>query len=186
MIFPTITNPKECRTLHAACWRIMAALKRQATVRDPQTKKRNLTTIALAWKKTTLGATAANAALKTAAETMKRDDLIAAYCAMGAFIGAVCKPPPRPEGCHSVAQARMLLMYGSTVAGLSRDFYKATACGGWCKLNADGSITIGSIVEGSDAEFSRDIPADATDAQIRAAVKDLEQKAHAAWKEANA
>lgn len=36
---------------------------------------------------------------------------------------------------------------------VDRAFYKATDCGGWITLK-DNGIVIGSIVEGSDAEFS--------------------------------
>ncbi len=85
----------------------------------------------------------------------------------------------------SPAHTRILDIYGSTPASLDRDFYKATACGGHVTLETDGQITIGTIVEGSDAEYGQPIPANATKRDIRRAVAAMERWADAAWKEAN-
>lgn len=86
----------------------------------------------------------------------------------------------------SPAQQTFLDIYGSTPERVDRDFYKATACGGHATFNPDGTILIGSIVEGSEAEFDFTIPADADATAIREKVADLEASADGAWREAEA
>lgn len=87
-VFPRIGNTERMRVCHGSCWRLMAAVKRQASVRDLQTRKVNLTRLTADWKGTTLGAQAALGALRVAAESLRREDIIAAYREMGRFIGA--------------------------------------------------------------------------------------------------
>jgi len=85
----------------------------------------------------------------------------------------------------SPAHTRILDIYGSTPASLDRDFYKATVCGGHATLVPDGTVRIGTIVEGSDAEYNATIPANATRKEMRRAVATMERWATAAWNEAN-
>lgn len=72
---------------------------------------------------------------------------------------------------------------------LSHRVYKNTNCGAWAKLTwADGIYTLhlGTIVEGSDAEFAADpIDLPCSEAQIDEAIAWLEGEAEAAWNEAN-
>jgi len=62
--------------------------------------------------------------------------------------------------------------------------YKYTECGAWITWD-DHSVTIGSIVEGSDAEFSESfcfpVDSDALDAWVN----ELEALCDEAWHEAN-
>lgn len=72
----------------------------------------------------------------------------------------------------------------TTVDRLKRDTYKYTPCGAWIDFD-DEKMTIGSIVEGSDAEFSKTFvfPVD-TDA-VNAWFEELEELTDEAWHEAN-
>ena len=67
---------------------------------------------------------------------------------------------------------------------LDHHVYKYTDCGAWITWD-DNSVTIGSIVEGSDAEFDRSflfpVDSDALDAWIN----ELEVLCDEAWHEAN-
>jgi hypothetical protein len=45
---------------------------------------------------------------------------------------------------------------GANPKDIDRAIYKGTACGAWVRFDADG-IKVGTIVEGSDAEFSKRI-----------------------------
>ncbi len=80
---------------------------------------------------------------------------------------------------------------GATVEQISRSVFNATECGAWVKVNDDASITFGSIVEGSDAEFTCDpiqtIERDeiSIQADIKQAIEWLEGECAAAWHEAN-
>ncbi|NJL70719.1 MAG: hypothetical protein HC888_03465 [Candidatus Competibacteraceae bacterium] len=102
------------------------------------------------------------------------------YCMMIAR-NAVAKAEERTSPAHRC----ILDIYGSTPASLDRDFYKSTACGGHATLNADGTVAIHTIVEGSDAEYTDVLPYNATKRDIRRAVAAMERWADAAWKEAN-
>lgn len=62
--------------------------------------------------------------------------------------------------------------------------YKYTDCGAWIAWD-DNSITIGSIVEGSDAEFSRRFLFPVDSDTLDAWVNELEQLCDEAWHEAN-
>lgn len=67
---------------------------------------------------------------------------------------------------------------------LNHYIYKYTDCGAWINWD-DSSVTIGSIVEGSEAEFSESflfpVESDALDAWI----EELERLCEDAWIEAN-
>lgn len=67
---------------------------------------------------------------------------------------------------------------------LSRIVYKNTQCGGWFRT-FDKGVEIGTIVEGSDAEFSRRLEYPFTAGQYEAAWSEIESLADAAWHEAN-
>lgn len=73
---------------------------------------------------------------------------------------------------------------GTDVQRLEHDLYKYTACGAWITWD-DTSVAVGSIVEGSDAEFSEffvfPFPSETLDAWIQ----DLERMCDEAWHEAN-
>lgn len=74
--------------------------------------------------------------------------------------------------------------FGTEVERLEHDVYKYTVCGAWIKWDED-SVTIGSIVEGSDEEFCRifEYPFDSD--EIDNWIADLEKLCHEAWKKAN-
>ena len=86
---------------------------------------------------------------------------------------------------RSPAQRRFLDIYGEDPIRIDRTFYKATDCGGHVIFQYDGTIRISTIVEGSDAEYGATIPAGATKADIREAVKTMEDWASKAWNAAN-
>ncbi|MFZ9681385.1 MAG: hypothetical protein ACO3CL_08195 [Bacteroidia bacterium] len=79
---------------------------------------------------------------------------------------------------------------------IDRALYKGTDCGAWIKFDADG-ILVGTIVEGSDAEFSERISLDGLDdldqdeadrelcERFWSAVEAIESAASDAWHEAN-
>jgi hypothetical protein len=70
---------------------------------------------------------------------------------------------------------------------IERRVYKDTECGAWIKFHHDAvKITIGSIVEGSDAEcvpvtLSWPFP----HAELEQAIEDIEAQADMLWREAN-
>ena len=74
--------------------------------------------------------------------------------------------------------------FGTTVDRLEHDMYKFTDCGAWISWN-DKSVTIGSIVEGSDAEFAKEFefPVKAND--LDEWLEELEELTDEAWREAN-
>lgn len=73
---------------------------------------------------------------------------------------------------------------GTTVDRLEHDVYKYTDCGAWITWN-DESVTIGSIVEGSDAEFSETFSYPIDSVQIDIWFEELEELTDEAWHEAN-
>ena len=72
----------------------------------------------------------------------------------------------------------------TTVSSLKRDVYKYTDCGAWIDWD-DDRITIGSIVEGSDAEFSKTFLFPVNIAYIDNWFEELEKLTDEAWHEAN-
>lgn len=73
---------------------------------------------------------------------------------------------------------------GTTVDRLKRDVYKYTACGAWIDWD-DERVTVGSIVEGSDAEFCNTMVFPFSSAEYEAWIADLEDLVDFAWREAN-
>lgn len=74
--------------------------------------------------------------------------------------------------------------FGTTVDRLERSVYKNTACGAWITWT-DESVTIGSIVEGSDAEFDKTFSYPVDSVQIDNWFEELEDLTDEAWHEAN-
>ena len=62
--------------------------------------------------------------------------------------------------------------------------YKYTDCGAWITWDAS-SVTIGSIVEGSDAEFSQSFTFPVSSETLDDWVEELEALCDEAWHEAN-
>lgn len=62
--------------------------------------------------------------------------------------------------------------------------YKYTDCGAWITWD-DNSVTIGSIVEGSDAEFGRSFLFPVDSDSLDAWINELEVLCDEAWHEAN-
>lgn len=75
--------------------------------------------------------------------------------------------------------------FGTTPEHLEHALYKGTDCGAWINWTCS-KVNIGSIVEGSDAEFSRSFsfPFDSRDVDLW--LDELEGLTTAAWNEANA
>lgn len=73
---------------------------------------------------------------------------------------------------------------GVEVEDLERATYKYTDCGAWIRWN-DEEMEIGSIVEGSDAEFDRTFKFPTTSEAIDNWFEELEQLVDEAWHEAN-
>ena len=73
---------------------------------------------------------------------------------------------------------------GTSVNSLKHDVYKYTECGAWIKWNNEG-IIFGSIVEGSDAEFSDSLQFPFSADDYESAMEYLEQIVNEAWLEAN-
>ena len=73
---------------------------------------------------------------------------------------------------------------GTTVDRLERDVYKYTECGAWIHWT-EKEVTVGSIVEGSDAEFSYRLAFPFTDIDYDYTLGCLEQLVDEAWHEAN-
>lgn len=72
----------------------------------------------------------------------------------------------------------------TTPKHLEHDVYKYTDCGAWIKWD-DASVTVGSIVEGSDAEFDRSFSFPFMASDYDAWIEELEQLTDEAWHEAN-
>lgn len=67
---------------------------------------------------------------------------------------------------------------------LEHDMYKYTDCGAWITWD-DNGFCIGSIVEGSDAEFCRGFTYPVESEIVDAWMKELEELCDEAWNEAN-
>ena len=74
--------------------------------------------------------------------------------------------------------------FGTTLDHLERDIYKYTECGAWITWT-DSSVSIGSIVEGSDAEFSETFQFPVDSDEIDNWMEELEELCDEAWHEAN-
>ena len=74
--------------------------------------------------------------------------------------------------------------FGTDEKHLKRDIYKYTDCGAWICWDRLG-MTIGSIVEGSDAEFSRLFIFPCTSEEVDNWLNELEVLTDEAWHEAN-
>ena len=68
--------------------------------------------------------------------------------------------------------------------GLKHDLYKYTDCGAWISWTTSG-VTVGSIVEGSDAEFSETFCFPFSSETMDAWIEELEELVDQAWHEAN-
>lgn len=73
---------------------------------------------------------------------------------------------------------------GVEVKHLERAIYKGTECGAWINWD-DEKLTIGSIVEGSDAEFSKTFKFPVSSDEIDNWINELEDLCEEAWCEAN-
>lgn len=73
---------------------------------------------------------------------------------------------------------------GITTDCVERAIYKSTDCGAWITWN-DDTITIGSIVEGSDAEFAKTFHFPTSTNNINAWLDELDSLTNEAWLEAN-
>lgn len=74
--------------------------------------------------------------------------------------------------------------YGTTPEHLEKAIYKGTECGAWIQWTED-TVTIGSIVEGSDAEFDETFTFPVESEEIEAWMQELEDLTDEAWHEAN-
>lgn len=74
--------------------------------------------------------------------------------------------------------------FGSSVNRLERDLYKYTDCGAWITYSTY-SVTIGSIVEGSDAEFAKAFEFPFSSDLFDEWLDELEMLTDEAWREAN-
>lgn len=72
----------------------------------------------------------------------------------------------------------------TSVNSIEHDIYKYTACGAWIAWD-DSSVTVGTIVEGSDAEFSEVLQFPFTSEDFDNSILELEELADKAWHEAN-
>lgn len=78
-----------------------------------------------------------------------------------------------------------LAEYLNTTPGyLKRDVYDATECGAWIEWD-DTTVKVGSVVEGSDAEYDRSFSFPFYASEYDTWIDELEQLTDAAWKEAN-
>ena len=67
---------------------------------------------------------------------------------------------------------------------LPKAIYKGTECGAWSQWDT-ATVTIGSIVEGSDAEFSETFTFPVSSETIEDWMEELEGLCDEAWREAN-
>ena len=74
--------------------------------------------------------------------------------------------------------------WGTTPEHIERDIYKYTDCGAWISWT-DSTVTIGSIVEGSDAEFDFTFHFPVELESIEEWIDELEVLCDEAWHEAN-
>lgn len=75
--------------------------------------------------------------------------------------------------------------FGTTVEHLERAIYKGTDCGAWINWTCS-RVTIGSIVEGSDVEFSKSFEFPFDSSAVDSWLEELEALTTIAWNEANA
>lgn len=76
-------------------------------------------------------------------------------------------------------------LFGTTPDHLEHAIYKGTSCGAWIQWNCT-SVSIGSIVEGSDAEFSRKFSYPFESTAVFSWLDELDSLTTRAWNEANA
>ena len=74
--------------------------------------------------------------------------------------------------------------FGTSVDRLERDFYKYTECGAWIRWDTS-SVSFGTIVEGSDAEFSDCLLFPFSSEYFDSCLEEIENQADIAWHEAN-
>lgn len=74
--------------------------------------------------------------------------------------------------------------FGTSPEHIGRTLYKSTECGAWISWT-DETVTIGSIVEGSDAEFDRTFNFPVALETIEDWISELEVMCDEAWHEAN-
>ena len=74
--------------------------------------------------------------------------------------------------------------FGTEVKDIERVLYKYTECGAWINWD-DKKVTIGSIVEGSDAEYSKEFVFPIDSVMINLWLDELEDLTDQAWREAN-
>ena len=73
---------------------------------------------------------------------------------------------------------------GIDINQIERAIYKGTSCGAWIYWDNKGMV-IGSIVEGSDAEFSKTFNFPVNIKKINQWFEELEELTEEAWHEAN-
>lgn len=73
---------------------------------------------------------------------------------------------------------------GIDINQIERAIYKGTECGAWINWD-DKKLTIGSIVEGSDVEFSKTFNFPVNIKEINNWFEELEELTEEAWCEAN-
>lgn len=76
-------------------------------------------------------------------------------------------------------------LFGTTPDHLEHAIYKGTSCGAWIQWNYT-SVSIGSIVEGSDAEFSCRFSYPFESTAVFSWLDELDSLTTRAWNEANA
>lgn len=74
--------------------------------------------------------------------------------------------------------------FGTTPEHIGRTLYKSTECGAWIAWTEE-TVTIGSIVEGSDAEFDRTFNFPVALEAVEDWIRELEALCDEAWHEAN-
>ena len=71
---------------------------------------------------------------------------------------------------------------GTTPKDIERDVYKYTDCGAWIKWD-ETTVTVETIVEGSDAEFQRELVFPFDSEEYNVAIAEIEQLAEDAFNE---
>ena len=74
--------------------------------------------------------------------------------------------------------------FGTDLDHIDRTLYKYTGCGAWTAWDFAG-FTIGSIVEGSDAEFYKRFEFPTTGEEVDRWIEELEELTDMAWNMAN-
>ena len=74
--------------------------------------------------------------------------------------------------------------FGTDTKHIERVLFKYTDCGAWIHWE-NGTVSIGSIVEGSDAEFSKTFSFPVDSSEIDSWMDELEELTDEAWHEAN-